>query len=284
MCDNSSQTSNTNPQNGDINSTCMICDNEYEAPLWNNVSDQKCNSCVVCVLKWIMQSFNYPETISQRDNNGNSKHWNLTCSSRCHTLSWADLKHTEQIITNLKSTHPHLKEHLSSFNIKPLEKKFSLDCGMQNSKTANHMWICRSCNDWQLFYEEEVTNFHHCRNPRCEDMDRLVCIKHHDFIEFIDQERFSSVLDDVPHMKVKIVRKIKACKHCLREAIDTRELKIDHARLGHKKCPECAQWIEKDGGCLHMTCTCSHEFYWCCLRPYRNREATEQHKQFCPSV
>lgn len=36
-----------------------------------------------------------------------------------------------------------------------------------------------------------------------------------------------------------------------------------------KPCPNCNVPIEKNTGCLHMTCTrCRHEFYWCCLRPW----------------
>eukprot|EP00403_Amphidinium_massartii_P040142 CAMPEP_0178444362 /NCGR_PEP_ID=MMETSP0689_2-20121128/39451_1 /TAXON_ID=160604 /ORGANISM="Amphidinium massartii, Strain CS-259" /LENGTH=412 /DNA_ID=CAMNT_0020068557 /DNA_START=34 /DNA_END=1269 /DNA_ORIENTATION=+ len=29
-----------------------------------------------------------------------------------------------------------------------------------------------------------------------------------------------------------------------------------------KKCPNCKEYIEKNGGCDHMTCVCKHEFYW----------------------
>lgn len=36
-----------------------------------------------------------------------------------------------------------------------------------------------------------------------------------------------------------------------------------------KKCPRCNEYIEKNGGCDHMTCRCRHEFYWSTLKPYR---------------
>ena len=43
---------------------------------------------------------------------------------------------------------------------------------------------------------------------------------------------------------------------------------IDSGAL--KRCPRCRYGIEKNGGCLHMTCKqCAHEFWWCCLRDYR---------------
>lgn len=38
-----------------------------------------------------------------------------------------------------------------------------------------------------------------------------------------------------------------------------------------KKCPRCHEYIEKNGGCDHMTCRCRHEFYWSTLKPYRSR-------------
>lgn len=36
-----------------------------------------------------------------------------------------------------------------------------------------------------------------------------------------------------------------------------------------KRCPRCNEPIEKNGGCDHMTCRCSHEFWWSSLQPYR---------------
>jgi len=39
-----------------------------------------------------------------------------------------------------------------------------------------------------------------------------------------------------------------------------------------KRCPKCFQYIEKNGGCDHMTCQhrgCGHEFWWSTLKPYK---------------
>jgi hypothetical protein len=39
---------------------------------------------------------------------------------------------------------------------------------------------------------------------------------------------------------------------------------------GCKKCPHCRIYIEKNEGCMHMTCySCRHEFCWTCLAPWR---------------
>mmetsp|Transcript_30427 Transcript_30427/g.87232 ORF Transcript_30427/g.87232 Transcript_30427/m.87232 type:complete len:538 (-) Transcript_30427:105-1718(-) len=36
-----------------------------------------------------------------------------------------------------------------------------------------------------------------------------------------------------------------------------------------KRCPSCNEYIEKNGGCDHMTCRCRHEFHWSTLKPYQ---------------
>lgn len=40
-----------------------------------------------------------------------------------------------------------------------------------------------------------------------------------------------------------------------------------------KRCPQCFQYIEKNGGCDHMTCLhrdCGYEFFWSTLKPYKH--------------
>jgi len=36
-----------------------------------------------------------------------------------------------------------------------------------------------------------------------------------------------------------------------------------------KKCPNCGEYIIKNGGCDHMTCRCRYEFWWSTLLPFR---------------
>lgn len=36
-----------------------------------------------------------------------------------------------------------------------------------------------------------------------------------------------------------------------------------------KRCPKCHEYIEKNGGCDHMTCRCRHEFSWQTRKPWR---------------
>lgn len=70
------------------------------------------------------------------------------------------------------------------------------------------------------------------------------------------------------------------CSQCLSKhamSISCENAKNDTANEQWKKqntkaCPQCKVAIEKNEGCLHMTCKqCKHEFCWQCLRPYKEK-------------
>ncbi|KAM3080906.1 hypothetical protein ACMFMG_004867 [Clarireedia jacksonii] len=46
------------------------------------------------------------------------------------------------------------------------------------------------------------------------------------------------------------------------------------AKNGWKSCPQCNFVIEKNEGCLHMTCKCKHEWCWECLREWNVCKST----------
>lgn len=76
------------------------------------------------------------------------------------------------------------------------------------------------------------------------------------------------------------------CNKCHNEAhfpIECEEFSFykDKTYLGDKNalnitgkfCPKCKVYIEKNGGCSHMRCICSHNFCWTCLKDYNNHDA-----------
>ncbi|CEL99807.1 unnamed protein product [Vitrella brassicaformis CCMP3155] len=43
-----------------------------------------------------------------------------------------------------------------------------------------------------------------------------------------------------------------------------------------RRCPKCNAHVEKDGGCLHMTCArCRHDWCWACSKPWSPEHATQ---------
>ena len=53
-------------------------------------------------------------------------------------------------------------------------------------------------------------------------------------------------------------------------------LNFDWIEKNSKPCPQCKVNIEKNKGCMHMTCrNCKHEFCWICLQNWKNHSADE---------
>lgn len=45
---------------------------------------------------------------------------------------------------------------------------------------------------------------------------------------------------------------------------------VDWISKNSKNCPKCGTSIEKNGGCMHMTCfKCKHEFCWICMKNWK---------------
>jgi len=59
----------------------------------------------------------------------------------------------------------------------------------------------------------------------------------------------------------------------MKKAADESE-NVKWMQANTKKCPKCNSHIEKNGGCMHMTCRkCHHEFCWLCRKDWRGHTA-----------
>jgi hypothetical protein len=78
---------------------------------------------------------------------------------------------------------------------------------------------------------------------------------------------------------------VRTCPICVQEQersaqADGKAIDDLVARGDLKRCPKCATPTEKNGGCFHMTCVqCRHEYFWCCLRAYRDQDEHRAHDQ-----
>jgi HrpA-like RNA helicase len=51
-----------------------------------------------------------------------------------------------------------------------------------------------------------------------------------------------------------------------------------------KKCPKCCTPIEKNGGCLHMTCNCGAHICWLCMQCFKGESECYNHLGSCPAI
>jgi len=42
-----------------------------------------------------------------------------------------------------------------------------------------------------------------------------------------------------------------------------------------KNCPTCGEFVEKNGGCPHMTCKCGYEYCWACLKRWATHDSSK---------
>ncbi|BFZ09288.1 hypothetical protein BsWGS_12328 [Bradybaena similaris] len=46
--------------------------------------------------------------------------------------------------------------------------------------------------------------------------------------------------------------------------------KAEVMEIEGRLCPKCSKFIDKNGGCMHMSCRCGHQFCWLCLKDWYN--------------
>ena len=52
--------------------------------------------------------------------------------------------------------------------------------------------------------------------------------------------------------------------------MDLESLELIKNVIKAKQCSGCKIWVEKNEGCMHMTCTCGYEFCYNCGKKYPN--------------
>jgi E3 ubiquitin-protein ligase RNF144 len=72
----------------------------------------------------------------------------------------------------------------------------------------------------------------------------------------------------------------RTCTQYDADAAASEEVALIQAIDGIKRCPRegCGHGIEKNEGCMHMTCRCGHEFCWLCLNNWKD---TPRHAPTC---
>mmetsp|Transcript_22272 Transcript_22272/g.28915 ORF Transcript_22272/g.28915 Transcript_22272/m.28915 type:complete len:531 (-) Transcript_22272:52-1644(-) len=68
----------------------------------------------------------------------------------------------------------------------------------------------------------------------------------------------------------------RACKFGNCNPLDSETKKwLKDLKHDARRCPKCRAAIQKNGGCLHITCTnCHYEFMWCCKQKYGAHKAS----------
>jgi NADH pyrophosphatase NudC (nudix superfamily) len=112
------------------------------------------------------------------------------------------------------------------------------------------------------------------RNPSvpkyyCEKCERVVCTVH----ECEWHARMTCAMYDSYEEAESNSRREKELQH-----VSSQEWISNNTKC----CPHCNTSTFKDGGCMHMTCSqCTYEYFWCCLRSYRDKDQARQHSQNC---
>lgn len=134
---------------------------------------------------------------------------------------------------------PNMFEKFNLFDLEHiLEKEFNL-------------FYCPNKDCLNIMSASEGTKYVEC--PECKKEYCMTCkVEWHKNITCIKYQEWASENKDADSLTLTFLRK-----------------------EGAKQCPKCNVWVEKNGGCDHMTCRkCQYEFWWSTLEPYPNGRST----------
>ena len=185
----------------------------------------------------------------------------LTCPMRCHSLSYKQVRDSCGLS----------REDFAVYS-----------AALRAESLSTASVSCWNCGEYQEFGKSSYIK---CYNPGCVECDS--CVSHGQAMNrlslddpLLDSEKLSSI----PHVVVKKASylggpAVRFCQACYQNETSTFTSQMAEL-VGIKSCPKCSMKIEKNGGCKHMTCKgCKHEWFWCCLRAYRDPAESRAHYQ-----
>jgi hypothetical protein len=181
----------------------------------------------------------------------------------------------------------------------------SMEIGMwENGILTNNKIILPQCNICTKFYEPQ--NFHascgNCKNIICNNCYNLhykkinngdIITKTAILCPFCRNMSLYLELDDQLKKIFKTCINVGKCKYCLSyekiEEISCSENNVSYENMyptGYvcskciipyniKKCPNCKVYIDKNGGCNHITCRCGYNFCWICFEDWNSIARTD---------
>jgi ariadne-1 len=123
----------------------------------------------------------------------------------------------------------------------------------------------------------ERKNRHWCPSPFCTNAIETVVADHRTPIECTCKFRFCFLCNDYgigDHAPSDCEQVEKWLKKAAAESEN-----VLWMQANTKKCPKCLSHIEKNGGCMHMSCNkCKHEFCWLCRSDWRKHASCNKNE------
>lgn len=118
-----------------------------------------------------------------------------------------------------------------------------------------------------------VCPYPECKKPFGEQLVKALATES-------DYNKYISDLDDLKeklkHDNISVLARnlVKKAQYFFQDTVSNCAQLFRRVTVDSKRCPNCRYIIEKDGGCMHMTCRkCSYQFHWCCGQKYSNNHS-----------
>ena len=260
---------------------CVVCAEQCD---WLRIADctqPVCNSCVAS------------DVLAQADR-GTGRFW---CPLRCHVIPYNILRslNTQGVLSD------ELWSRLSQMHATAAIDDITATSGQK-------MLQCENCDETIIVSADTIRNelalsVVSCHSIHCQGASQI-CIRHGLTLRYAPGLATPLPLlpATVPQRPLSISAKIssprqKTCVLCVQEqqqavspisgettnqlspVAAAMALSEQELTMNTRPCPKCGRRTYRDGGCRHMTCLCGHEYFWCCLRAYRDPEQAREHRR-----